>query len=632
MKDIPPFFKVDRRDGDPYAQHQLQRSSFLLLALALSCLILAAAARAETKLEELLPQNAVCALIIENVPALVNSWQESAFFKMLNDDQIKRYLAPSLEKQEDFPWDAALKEMTGHTLQENLRLFEGSLIITLLGPDPEAPGAYFDSRPPILLLGEIGDNTEAFKAYATKDLENTERVSQADYEERTEDHLGETLYLRRKTNADGSTEEAEGWAIVNSVAVIAWPQDLLRTTVSSLKNPPSDASLPEDLKAHFERSGGVADIVLFANLAKFEPAWRARLATPAAQKFNQNPFGITLDNLLRVLAPEKITSLSASLNLDPKATHLDVSVGGSTDAGLLSLMTYINGELRQPQFIPANTMHAGSCRFDFGLFYDRLFDMAKTITPMFAGMIEGQLQGIESQVGINLRRDLIGGLGVDHSFFEDIRNDGPKQAGDILATQTEFLYAISLKNTQGVETALGAIRTFLGQGMAAFDERDFLGTKVFTYKMPTQAAAPAVGEDEENAQTPQLLPIEISHAVAGGYFFLGIGSQSPIERALKALHTPSNSLWQQPIVRKTLDAVGQDIAYFEYYNFTGMISRLLVALNQWQRSVPEGERIFNPDASPVPDTFSQYLKTSISLMRVEPSALYTRTTIHGSEE
>ncbi len=603
--------------------------STLQLALALSPLI---AAQGASSLPELFPENAVCALIIEDVPALVKAWEASAFFQLLNDDQIKRYLAPSLEAEDGPPWDKALREMTGHTLQENLSLFTGPLIVAIMGPDPENPARYFSGPPPIILIGEIGDNTDAFKAYAAKDLENTEKVTEADYEERTEDHLGETLYLRRKTNADGTTEEAEGWAIVNSAAVVAWPQELLRTTISSLKNPSPDAALADDLKAHLGRCGDAPDFLIFANISKLEPAWRAWLATPAAQQFNNNPAGITLDNLLRALVPEKMTSLTLSIDLEPSQTHFDASIGGSNEAGLLSLMTYSNGELRKPEFVPANTMHAGVARFDFALFYDRLLEMAKTITPMFAGMAEGQLAAIESQVGINFRRDLLGGLGVDIIFFEDMRVDGRKQAADALDFQTDILYAVSLKNARGVETALGAIRTFLGQGMAAFDERDFLGTKIFTYKMPAEASAPADSQEEDGAQPPSMLPVEISHAIAGGYLLIGVGSQSPIERVLKALHTPANTVWQEPVVRKTLDAVGQDIASFEYYNYSGLLSKFLQALNQWQQTVADEERVVNPDASPAPETVAQYIKTAITLMRVEPGAFYTRTTIHGSEQ
>lgn len=563
-----------------------------------------------------IPDDTLAVFDVGNTPELIKHWEESPFAKLFEDEEIKRYLAPMQAEGKEAPWDKASKELSGHTLRQTLDIFKGEALIAIIGPSGEAPEKYFEERPGSLLVGRIGTDPAPFENFLAGQMTSAQEQSKEEYEEKTEDYLGVTLHLRKKTNKEGKTEEAEGWAVVGDTGIIAWPEALLRETVQSLKNSGDEAPLPADLTAHYQRAGGNPDLTLFVNLVKLVPAWRAALDKELRPKLENNPYGVTLDSILKALALENITSLTISSRLGAEQTEADLSLGYSSKEGILSLLTYTNGVLATPALVPGDTMHTATTRFSIPKFWDALLHIINEASPTFGGMINGQLGQLQTTMGVDIRKDILGALGDDFVFFEDLRKEG--RGNSSTPPQPEYLYALSVTNQQGLETALTTLRNFLGQGMAAFEERDVLGTKIFSWSKSGGGAdgAPVV---------------EITHAVTDQWFLLGIGTSRPMERAIAGLKSPEASIWEKPLVKGALEQAGGSLSSFEYSNYSGAIPMLLNAVNAAQAKAPDEEKLVNPEASPDASVLAKYIGITTTTFRDDSGAFFSRALFHGSK-
>ncbi len=608
-----------------------------LLPLLLFSQLVFASTEDSTPLLRVLPQDTAAAVIIGNAEALPARWKESLPGKMLADAAMADFLAPTKGDDSEAPWDEAMKSITGHTLAENLDLFSGPVVISLATPTAGAEKEYLnDGNFPLALVGSVAKNPDAFVAYTAKDLANTERTSETDYEEKTEDFLGVTLHLRWRTEDDGTTEEAEGWAIVDGIAVVAWPQERLRSIVRNLKAPTGDAELPKGLSAMAKRSGAAADLTLFVDHSKLAGQWRIMALETMADAFESNPVGLTIDTLFKALAPETIGTVGLSLFLDPSDTKMDFYIERTAAGGLPSVLGYGTGNLPTPPFVDATTMHVGTALFDIGATFDNCLALVRTAAPGIAPMLDMQLANMKTTLGVDLRADLIGGLDNRLIFLEDLRADaGTSSKTPGLELQSEVLYAFGLRNEQGVATALNALRTFLGQGLAAFEERELLGVKIHTYKMPIQSPPAAEADDENEHPNPVALPVEISHAITDGHLLVSIGSARPMEKAIQNLNTPpSSSLWAKPAVRQLLDQHQGTLSSLEVYDMGVMLPKLVSLIKKTAESAGDSEEEedspFNLSAIPGADVIGKYVSTSATLFYYDDSAIYSRTILSGA--
>ncbi len=588
----------------------------LLLFLVNSCI---SPSKAD-ELEQLFPIPFLAFVLIPDTPALLEKWSSSLINRSLEDPAIKRFLEPTLESDDPMPWDEVLSSITGHSLLENLQLYQGGVLIGVPAPKEGEEESFFEGENiPLVLIGKVGPDSKAFEDYMAKDLVNTEKVSKKEYDERTEEYLGETLHLRTAHGEDGP-EEAEAWAVVDGYAIGAWPQETLREIISNMKKSENAAGIPAGFRRLESITGEQPTTALFFNNELFYPKLKDHALSQLEGIFANNPLGATPETVAKALALDAIQSIGLSIVLERDKVRFDFLLNGHVKQGILGLLSYRNGDLPRPSFIAASAAHVGVARMDFGAAWDSLFSIVKTAVPGFAPMVDMQLAQFESTLGVNLRKDLIGNLG-DHFVFSEEPLTDPRRPTEIdLEAMSDYFYAMSLSNQQGFETALGAVRAFLGQGLAAFDEREILGTKVYTYKMVT----PDLEEEDQNSSGG----IEITHAITGRYFLLGIGSSRPIERALAMLHTPASTIWDLPLIKSFIENIETPFASFEYVNLSKPILALLTLLNESEQAKAAEERFVNPAAMPTEEVIAKYFGAGMTTLRMlDDSGWHSRSTL-----
>lgn len=589
------------------------------VASVVLCACLQMARADEAALLKLAPKNAMIIVSVEDTTKVVARWEEGPFGKLFQDEEVKRYLAPMQKEGKDAPWDEAAIEATSHTFRENIEIFKGALCVSIPGPsgDQDLEEFFGEDEPSMLIMGEIGPDPAPFRAFLAKMYAGDKEKKGEGYSETTDEYLGVTLTLHWMTDENGQKTFTEGWAVVGEVAISTNSEELLREKISQLKNPPEDAAIPADLLAHRERVGA-SDLTVYLNSATLMPSLKTWVETDLGEKLKDNPYGISASSLWKALALENLTGLAVSVKLDPEQTEVATSVPFTAKNGVLSLLTYTNGALPTPDLVPANVVRVSTCRYDFPKMWDNLFVLLGEAGPGLPNLLRTQLEKVEESVGIDIRKDILGGLGEDFVFFEEHR----KSESEI--PEDDTLFAISLTNRQGVESALTTLRNFLGQGLAAFEERDVLGVKVYSFALPAKPAA----DNDDNAAAP--LPVEINHAVTDRWLLIGIGSSRPIERAIAGLNTPGESVWSLPAVKSNIEAAGDNLFSFEYYNYGGLFGTLLTALNTGQSALPEEQRFVDPEATPDASVMAKYMGITTTTFGEVSGAFFSRTVLRGS--
>jgi len=565
---------------------------------------------------------------IPDTPALLEDWESSTPNQLMQDEEIRAFLKPSLEEADvDLPWDEAAMNWTNHPLGRNLELYEGPLVVSLVLSE-DLPPDEWEERPPMAIVGVIGDNAEAYEAHMQEDLEKMqEDWEETAIDEITEDYLGVTLHLRREETEDGM-EAFEGWAIVEDVAIFGYPDSVLRAMVDRLQNPPAEESWPPSWQANVDRIG-LGDFFVYFDIARLESLWMPAFRGALEKGMESAMFGLTAESVLKAFNFEALQSLALSADLTPEKMRIGVSGVLEDPSGFWGLFAYEEAPLFEPPFASQRYLSTGVASFSFARMYDAILGMLKTASPQLATMVEAQLQIFQAQIGVDFREELLGNLGTDLWFSETFR--GSAQPGAELTqvdVETDFTYVLTMENRQGVETALNTLRNFLGQGLAVFDEREYLGTTIFGSKIALPN--PAAEADESLAGPPA--QIEISYAMVDRYLLIGVGSSRTLERAIADMQDPGPSIWELDRVQQVIEALEEPPQFLEYSNVQRFAPFLLQLVEQEVGKLEDDEVYVDLEAMPEPEVFTQYLQSAVTVLYWNDNGFHTFMDFFGEAE
>jgi len=566
---------------------------------------------------------------IPDTPELLENWETSTPNQLMQDEKIRAFLKPSLEETDvDLPWDETAMNWTNHPLGRNLQLYQGALAVSLVLSE-DLPPEEWDERPPMAIVGEIGDNVEAYEAHMQEDLEKMqEDWEDSTIDEITEDYLGVTLHLRREENEDGDMETFEGWAIVEDVAIFGYPDSVLREMVDRLQNPPAEVAWPTSWAANTDRIG-LGDFFFYFDVARLEPLWLPALRKGLAEAMQSAMFGLTSESVLKALDLEALQSMALNADLTPEKIRIGVSGVLEEPSGIWGLFAYEDAPLFKPPFASRRYLSTGVASFDFAGMYDAILAMLKTASPQLATMVEAQLQIFQAQIGVDFREELLGNLGTDLWFSEIFRGSAKPGAELTQAdVETDFTYVMTMENRQGVETALNTLRNFLGQGLAVFEEREYLGTTIHGSKIampvPTEES-----DDSLEGPTPQ---IEISYAMVDQYLLIGVGSSRTLERAIADMKDPGPSIWELDRVQQVIEELEVPPQFLEYSNVQRFAPMLLQLVEQEVDKMDEDEAFVDLEAMPEPEVFTQYLQSAVTVLYWGDDGFHTFVDLFGEAQ
>ncbi|MGF1656651.1 MAG: hypothetical protein ACFCU3_06690 [Verrucomicrobiales bacterium] len=590
---------------------------------ALCGFLLTTAALAEPPLSSFIQEDAMVCLVFEDLPGTVERWNRSPLGRLAVRDELRAFFAPSLRANEGkFPWEAHFEEFYGMSPQEVIALFQGPAVVSLRAPTPEDDVEDFFEGPPILLVGQVAGDKEEFLAYMSRDLQRLQIDLETEVEERLEEHFGVSVRVRYMLE-EGEWDEMESWALVEDVVVFGFEKDTVLSTISSLINRPAEASLPGGLTWHRSKSRADSDVTLILDLAQVFKVWSTPMKDQMGEAMEGNPLGLQPDALMQALSLEGLLSFSMSLAFEPEEVVVEAGVQRTGPVGITRLLAYVDGPLATPSFFADDLMRFGVARFDLQKMVDTAIELTRAASPALGTMLEGQLDTMDGMIGMDLRGDLLSGIGADFLFAEQLRpsraapGEAPALDRAFSALETDLFYALSLSNRQGVETALNGVRNFMGQGLAVFQESEFLGNTIFTSPIDAESG------------------IDFSYTLAGNYLFFEIGSKALLHKVLAQMQNSGPTIWEEPLIKAALEEgrlTSPPPASMEYMHLSPYLGAFLQFMGTLFDDEGGEDETVDMNALPPLSFWEEFFTHSISLSWCTDDGFFGRSRILKHQE
>jgi len=588
-----------------------------LCLLSLACAAGLGVGAAGPRLEAVISGDADLVVLIENFPAAREAWAQGPLGRTWNDPQVVKFFAPLRRTMQIDDWERMSAEEIGHPLSEVLDAFSGQA--ALVFPDlPEAVRQIDEGgSPQVALLARVGDTAivEAVLEAVGTPVEQAaaELGEQLGIELRAEsedvEFQGETLHVERMLDPEGRVIRSEAHGFIDGFLVMTQPWDYARELVAGLKK----GSVPDawrDARAVRTIREQVRDydVVAYLDIRGLVPLMveQARLAQQQEQEESgPNPMAIDPEALFGALGLDSIEALFLSGGLGDAETRLDFGLLHGEEKGVVKLLAYGPGPVKLPEIIPADVLQASVVNFSVPRMWAAAVEMFQRVNPMFATMFGMMREQGKATVGFDPVESFFAALG-DRLISADFLPAPDRPGATPSLERTESVWGISVKDRQALEMAIGGLKTLAGGGGELFEQRDYLGQTIYTFKMPLPA--------EEGA--PEQL---LSYAITDDYLLLGAGSTMPIESLLGRMRRPGASLWQRADVRAALRRLPEGASGFGYSDVAAFMKGLFdliagaQAMTAENEEKPDEEEPFcDPAAKPDARTLERYFDISVS--------------------
>ena len=595
----------------------MNRTRFLSTSLAVALLgALATLEAAEPALARLVPGDAAVVFGLYDLPGLRREFPDSNIGRAWADPEIQRFLAPLLRHVSIAEMVEKVKSETGYTPTELLDFATGDILLTVpassLSFSKDQPGA------DALLAIDVGANQDKLRELID---EQQKRDTAAADRTTTEDHNGVTLYIEAPAAADqadasastdAETDDSAGspastalgeakpvvWAFHEGRWFIASNRELVTGALDALAAGGVGTSLDAsaDYQAVLTRSGGEADVLFFVDWKAIYPGLVSGLEAARDPNERPNMFGIEPLGVMKALGLDTIESFSVSAVTIGDTDRLDAALLFREARGLTALLAYRDGPVSRPDWVPASWFNVSSQNFSVLDAFDEIERSLERLSPMLASMFQGQVRTYERQLGIDLRRDLVGALGTS---FVSGYSTPPAADGEASPTHAELdqFVGIALADPTAFERTLETIKTkFLPPGDASpLKSRDYLGRTLHSFEAPEGGRG-------------------VTYAITDGWLLLGVGSPSTVESVVQLMHTPNPdaSFWQRKDVRAALADVPPGAFSVQHSELAPLFAALAASFSELQDMQADDERFVDPEATPDRAVFERHFKHTVS--------------------
>jgi len=592
--------------------------SLFALALTLSVIILPIHSSRSQQTDDalLILPDALFVLYFEDLPGFQEAWPESSLYQLFEEPSVQDFLAPALDAEGEAPWAELVELWEDYSLDEMFALYEGTLVFSM-GFEEGMIEEDGDTMPPMLFAGPISD-AEAFGEVMDDQLQvMQEDPEEPETEEFTEDYLGTTLHIRRQLNEDEEWEVYDAWTIIDGVALYGYPADVVREVAASLANPPSDPSWPAGWLTNRERIG-YGDLFMAVDL------------TPVSEYFEDSFVNGFVKGADGAADPEAaraayrasgfgdLRALAMSWKLD--AEKVQVALAGDLAArrGIWKVLAFTDAPLPRPDFASPTYVRNSVWSFSLANAYDAILEMIAEASPQMAQMLETQIDTIKQQIGLDIRRELLGGLGDGIWWAETFRQKpAPGEEVTLANLDTDLAMAFELRNRQSVETALNTVRNL---GLTAFEEKEYLGTTLYHSKIQVPDAQGQGGW-------------EISYGLTDEWLLVGAGSSRALQRVISGMQDPGPSFWELPRVEEALNDVAPQ--GFEYSEMDRIVRLMLRMIREQTANMEEddaGNEMVDLESLPDPDAILRHMKSITTRHFWDDGGIHTLIDLYGAAE
>lgn len=570
----------------PLANNRLTKIPLRLKIGLLLAVLLAPTAKAKEAplFENWLPSDTLVLLKVHAIDELNTKLKEHPIQTIIKNDTVQKFFAPLIERMEN---KGLLDYFFGQNWEfERQRIaknFAGQAgLVFFKGSDPNAEGT---KKARMAFVAEYQGERELLEKLMEKN-----ETKQA-----TEAFLNETLYYTQ-----GPTEAVtkSAWALVDGTLLVASSVEVLRELIPRIKDPWDSPSLIENRV--FEEAvdkAGNNDLFLFFNLRSLIPEFLDTLEVTEGSEPLFNFFGITPQAIINAMALEVLESSFLSINFDNKETRLYGGLLYTEERGLTNLFSLKKGALPPPGFTPTDVHSATLSNFDVEQTFENLEAIFAEISPLFANIYQIQLEQFKINTGLDFKENVIRNIDNPHGSYAVYSIDENKTYGPEATTRIGKLFFFPLRDPKGMEVTIEAIKDTIAPGRKLFDERDYLGTKIFVLK--------EAFEQKEPGDTPSETA---AYAIAERYLFLSSGpSTALLEEALSKLKKSGKNLWTEPEIEDALKRLPEDPVEYGFYNFGILLDLLFSNIAKAQRHSFTDFDLCDPNALPQKNLFPSIL-------------------------
>jgi hypothetical protein len=576
-------------------------------------------ATANPPLTDLVDDQTAFALIVLDAPGLVRGWDASPLARTWNDEQVVKYFAPLRGLMKIDNWDEQAKAATGKTVRELLALANGQALVALpasaladalAGGNAAAGGTPPEAgRPalPVLIAVELGGNADVVEKLAAEAGAKNENL-----------HVETTNYagVLVHTSLEPATKEGgkPGVPMVTAICQGDWllspSYDRVCAAIDAIKKGglPNALGRSETYLRARERAGD-AQVVGVGNFPAIYPVLLA-----AAKKQPDGGAPFTAEALLSGLGIDALGELFYSVNFGEQETRMTFGLGWREEKGLMKLLALGPGAAVRPDWAPAPWINVNAAKFDLRATYAALEEMLGAISPQLLTGLQGQVKGMGDEMGLDLKRDLIGSLGADVMMATALPADADP-AKPPAPDQFDQIYAIGLENPAAFTKAVEGIKG-MALGAAAdkfFTKREYLGQELYTFSPPTAAGTP-----------PEAAPPRgFSYAIANHTLLLGVGSPATVEAALQGMAAKRASFWDKADVKAALAGVPDEASSVQVSDLRILMTGMIGMFANLPVQVGPAGGLVDPAARPDADRLARYWGLSSSYMVKDAKGLFS---------
>ncbi len=529
-------------------------------------------ARAIDNLTTLLPEDVT----------IFSSSTDSNLFERLEDHPIRKAIAASELKKVFAPLmakhaeskektDKILKDETGKSLEEIQKMFSGPSALGVNidvakifmkgmagapGADPEtALKGILDATMVMTFSGDDAMADKIARSYGRifkEMIPNTATAARPfklatfpdEYDATSDDYAGVKLRTWKLKKGAKSFIETPSYALIDGTIVLCLSEAGIRAVVDRVKK--GGKSLADSPRfTALAKSSKDSDMVSFFDLGSV-----VKSAMNIAAKQGGAAAGQGL-SVVRALGLEKMDFIYMTLDITKNRSDLEFGMTYHGEPGLMKLMTAFSAGT-VPTFIPPDAESASYGAIDFGKLLVVIEGIVKEAVPAMGDIIGAQLDDLKKQLGVDIRKDILGNLAPDVVSATETPPEAASKGDEEVDIEPTIL-GLKLKNRKALELAVNTIINKTAPDGAMFDKREYKGLTIYNMK-----DAP------------------MGYVFTDDWFFLSMGPQTLLEKTLTRLAKGGDDhLFSLPVVKSALEGLAGGDMSTGYFDLESTLDSLL---------------------------------------------------------
>ena len=448
-------------------------------AALVGLLVAAAPGRAAGPAEKALPATTVVYFKVDKASTLRKEFASSQLGRMIADAAMEPLKADLMGKLEES--SNKLKEITGVSIEELLKLPQGTISLAIIGGQGAAgkPTAF------LLISADAGENAEKMNDVLTKATKEGEAKGA---KVATESFKGMKLTIIRK---DENDKEPVVWVKAGNVFHIATDVDTLKERISNESGRADSLAANENYQGVVKGLGEDPQISLFVDVSQ---ALKLAIAS--------NPGGnaAQMEAQLQLIGINGFKGAGMSLSFNrgeyDQIVKLFFYAPGPAQ-GVLKIFSMPAIDLKPPAWVPATVLSYNALSINFDTMWKAITDLADQNGA--GGFIEQAQRAVGPNGDFDFKKDVFAPLGNRITLISDPKKPITEKSG-------REIFALALDDEKVV---LNTFNKILDLTKATPKKRDFQGTTIYDFEFPNLPAGVQVS-----------LKGPISVAIAKGNLFV----------------------------------------------------------------------------------------------------------------